>query len=137
MCVAIVASFTREVAVQSFAYHAHRTNPAVIQGHDKRLNQQCMLAQARPPMIMILLVLLMLIDNHCTSFDREIVAKLLHSLRVTKLKFYKHAFISSVISSKLFKHSGRNHSLEPRFSALCFVTQKNESLDFLHVIKWH
>ena len=50
VCVAVVASLTREVAVRSFAYHAHGTNPAVIHGHDKTLNQQCMLAQARPPM---------------------------------------------------------------------------------------
>ena len=55
VCVAVVASLTREVAVRSFAYHAHGTNPAVIHGHDKTLNQQCMLAQARPPMIIILL----------------------------------------------------------------------------------
>ena len=47
-CVAVVASLTREVAVQSFACDAHETDPAVIHGHDKTLNQQCMLAQARP-----------------------------------------------------------------------------------------
>ena len=34
VCVAVVASLTREVAVRSFAYHAHGTNPAVIHGHD-------------------------------------------------------------------------------------------------------
>ena len=55
MCVAVVASLTREVAVRSFAYYAHGTNPAVIHGHDKTLNQQCMLAQARPD------------DNYLTS----------------------------------------------------------------------
>ena len=33
--VAVVASLTKEVAVQSFTYHAHGTNPAVIHGHDK------------------------------------------------------------------------------------------------------
>ena len=54
MCVAVVASLTREMAVRSFVYHAHGT-AAVIHGHDKTLNQQCMLAQARPPMIIILL----------------------------------------------------------------------------------
>ena len=54
--VAVVASLTREVAVQSFAYHAHRRNPADIHGHDKTLNQQSMLTQAHPPMI-----------NHLTS----------------------------------------------------------------------
>ena len=45
VCVAVVASLTKEVAVRSFAYHAHGT---VIHGHDKPLNQQCMLTQARP-----------------------------------------------------------------------------------------
>ena len=47
--VAVVASLTGEVAVRSFAHHAHGTNPAVIHGCDKILNQQCMLVQARPP----------------------------------------------------------------------------------------
>ena len=56
VCVAVVTSLIREVAVRSFAYRAHGTNPAVIHGHDKTLNQQCMLAQARPSMIIILLV---------------------------------------------------------------------------------
>ena len=56
VCVAVVASLTREMAVWGFAYHAHETNPAVIHGHDKTLNQQYMLAQARPLMI-----------NHLTS----------------------------------------------------------------------
>ena len=56
VCVAVVASLTREVAIRSFAHHAHGTNPAVIHGHDKILNQQCMLAQACPLMIIILLV---------------------------------------------------------------------------------
>ena len=56
VCVAVVASLTREVAVRSFAYHAYGTNPAVIHGHDKMLDQQCMLAQARLLMIIILLV---------------------------------------------------------------------------------
>ena len=55
-CVAVVASFTRGVTVRSFVYHAHGTNHAVIRGHDKTLNQQFMLAQARP-MLIILLVL--------------------------------------------------------------------------------
>ena len=39
VCVAVVASLTREVAVRSFAYHAHGTNLAVIHGHDKILSQ--------------------------------------------------------------------------------------------------
>ena len=56
--VAIVASLTREMAAQSFAYHAHGTadsdkscsNPWFV-CHEKTLNQQCMLVQARLPMI--------------------------------------------------------------------------------------
>ena len=58
VCVAVVASLSREVAVQRFSYHAHGTNPAVVHGRDKTLNQQCMLAQdaLHPPMIIILLV---------------------------------------------------------------------------------
>ena len=63
VCVAVVASLTREVAVRSFAYHAHGTNPAVIHGHDKTLDQQCMLAQARP-----------LDDNHLTSSEIAMIA---------------------------------------------------------------
>ena len=59
---AVVASLIREVAVQSFAYHAHGTNPAVIHGHDKTLNQQCMLAQACP-MIVILQVMYCIVAN--------------------------------------------------------------------------
>ena len=35
VCVAVVASLTREVAVLSFAYHAHGKNLAVIHGYDK------------------------------------------------------------------------------------------------------
>ena len=54
VCVAVVASLTREVAVRSFAYHAHGTNPAVIHGHDKISNQQCVLTQAPPLMINLL-----------------------------------------------------------------------------------
>ena len=57
VCVAIVASLTRKVAVQSFAYHTHGRNPAVIHGHDKTLRRQCMLAQALPLMI-----------NHLTTY---------------------------------------------------------------------
>ena len=56
VCVAVVASLTREVAVRSFAYHAHGTNPAVILGHDKTLNQQFMLTQACPLMMITLVV---------------------------------------------------------------------------------
>ena len=56
VCVAVVASLTREVAVYEVAYHAHGTNPAVIHGYDKTLNQQCMLIvhSGSPPMIIIL-----------------------------------------------------------------------------------
>ena len=69
VCVAVVASLTREVAVQSFAYHAHGT-AAVIHGHDKTLNQQCMLAQARPSMIIILLVGRALVSQvRCPGFS--------------------------------------------------------------------
>ena len=60
VCVAVVATLTREVAVRSFAYQAHGTNPADIHGHDKTLNQQIMHACSGsplpPPMI-----------NHLTS----------------------------------------------------------------------
>ena len=58
MCVTIVASLTGEMAAQSFAYHAHETADSDesccyswFVCHDKTLNQQCMLAQARTPMI--------------------------------------------------------------------------------------
>ena len=55
VCVAVVASLTREMAAQSFAYHAH----GIADGdksccypwfvcHNKTLNQQCMLAQSHP-----------------------------------------------------------------------------------------
>ena len=46
VCVAVVASLTSEVALQSFAYHAHGTNPVVIHGHEKTLNQQTMHARS-------------------------------------------------------------------------------------------
>ena len=49
MCVAVVASLTSEVAVQSFSYRAHGTNPAVIHGHDKTLYQQIMQARSGSP----------------------------------------------------------------------------------------
>ena len=54
MCVAVVASLTGEMAVQSFAYHAHGTadsdkSQGLCAMHDKTLNQQWMLAQACPP----------------------------------------------------------------------------------------
>ena len=56
MCVAVVASLTREMAARSFAYHVDGTadsdksccHPWFV-CHDKTLNQLCMLAQARPP----------------------------------------------------------------------------------------
>ena len=59
VCVAVVASLTREVAVRSFAYHAHGTNPAVIHGHDKTFNKSAMHARSGSP----------LDDNHLTSYD--------------------------------------------------------------------
>ena len=43
------------------------------------------------------------------SYDREIVAELLYNLRETKLKIYKSVFMSSVVSSELFKHKGIPH----------------------------
>ena len=48
VCVALVASLTREMTAQSFVYHAHgRADSDKSQGlcamHDKTLNQQCML----------------------------------------------------------------------------------------------
>ena len=46
MCVAVVASLTSEVALRSFACHAHGTNPVVIHGHGKTLNQQTMHARS-------------------------------------------------------------------------------------------
>ena len=56
VCVAVVASLTGEMAAQSFAYRDHGTAdgdqsccyPWFV-CHDKTLNQQCMLARARPP----------------------------------------------------------------------------------------
>ena len=57
MC-SVVASLTGQMAAQSSAYHAHETADSDksycypwFVCHDKILNQQCMLAQARPPMI--------------------------------------------------------------------------------------
>ena len=52
------------MAARSFAYHAHGTadsdkSPWFVY-HDKTLNQQCMLTQARLPMI-----------NHLTSFTTD------------------------------------------------------------------
>ena len=46
VCVAVVASLTSEVALQSFVYHAHGTNSVVIHGHEKTLNQQTMHARS-------------------------------------------------------------------------------------------
>ena len=57
MCVAVVASLTREMAVRSFAYHAHGTadidkNSAVIYGLCAMTNiKSALLAQAPPLMI--------------------------------------------------------------------------------------
>ena len=58
VCIAAVASLTGEMAAQSFAYHVHGTADSDksccypwFVGHDKTLNQQCMLTQACPPMI--------------------------------------------------------------------------------------
>ena len=53
--VGVVASLTREVAVRSFAYRAHGTNPAVIHGHDKT---SAMHARSGSPPD----------DNHLTSY---------------------------------------------------------------------
>ena len=47
VCVAVVASLTSEVAIRSFAYYVHGTNPAVIHSH--KISKLCMLAQARHP----------------------------------------------------------------------------------------
>ena len=49
VCVAVVASLTSEVAVRSFSYQAHGTNPAVIHGHDKTLIQQIVHARSGSP----------------------------------------------------------------------------------------
>ena len=46
VCVAVVATLTREVAVRSFAYQAHGINPADIHGHE---NQQIMHACSGSP----------------------------------------------------------------------------------------
>ena len=46
MCAAVVASFTSEMALRSFACHVHGTNPVVIHGHGKTLNQQTMHARS-------------------------------------------------------------------------------------------
>ena len=56
VCVAVVASVTREVAVRIFAYHAHGTNPAVIHDHDKTSAMHARSCRLAPPMIIILLV---------------------------------------------------------------------------------
>jgi len=64
VCVAVVDFLSGEMAARSFAYHVHGTAdsdksccyPWFVLCHDQTLNQQCMLAQARPPMI-----------NHLTS----------------------------------------------------------------------
>ena len=52
----VVASMTGEMAARSFTYHAHGTADSnksccysLFVCHDKTLDQQCMLAQARPP----------------------------------------------------------------------------------------
>ena len=56
VCVAVVASLTRDLAVQSYLPCSWNKSYC-YHGYDKKkLNQQCMLAQARPPMIVILLV---------------------------------------------------------------------------------
>lgn len=38
--------------------------------------------------------------------SRSIVSQFLNNLKETKLKIYKAVFVSSVISSELFKHKG-------------------------------
>ena len=55
MCVAVVASLTREVAVRSFAYQLMEQKSAVIHGYDKTAMQACSFRLA--PMIIILLVI--------------------------------------------------------------------------------
>ena len=52
-------------------------------------------------MITILIIIMMLIFN-----SSKIVAELLNNLRENKLKIYKSVFVSSVVSSELFKHKG-------------------------------
>ena len=47
VCVAIVASLTREVAVRSFAYHARGRNPAISMAMTKRyIGNACLLRLA-------------------------------------------------------------------------------------------
>ena len=64
----VVASLTGEMAARSSAYHAHGTADSdksccypwfVYHEFDRTLDQQCMLTQARPPMI-----------NHLTSLTK-------------------------------------------------------------------
>ena len=54
VCVAVVVSLTREVAVRSCLPCSWNKSCC----YDKTLNQHCVLAQARPPMIIILLVII-------------------------------------------------------------------------------
>ena len=47
VCVAVVASLTKEVAVRSFAYQLmEQTESAVIHGHDKTAMHACLLRLA-------------------------------------------------------------------------------------------
>ena len=58
------------------------------------------------------------------------MVKLLLNTRVTKLKIYKSVFISSVISSELFKHSGRKHiALNPGFPFYVLSQSFEEKLE--------
>jgi ABC-type uncharacterized transport system permease subunit len=51
--------------------------------------------------IIILMVVIALI-----LYSSKIVAELLNNLRENKLKIYKSVFVSSVVSSELFKQKG-------------------------------
>ena len=52
-------------------------------------------------LISILIVIIVLVFN-----SSKIVAELLNNLRENKLKIYKSVFVSSVVSSELFKQKG-------------------------------
>ena len=74
MCVAVVASLTREMAAQSFAYRVHGIADSDkfccypwFVCHDKTLNQQCITRSGSPTMINHLTTLLCLDVPTCTS----------------------------------------------------------------------
>ena len=79
------------MATRSFAYHAHGTADsdksccyAWFVCHDKTLEQQCMLAQARPPM-----------RNHFTSIVFNVHCLILCSLSSDKLVACAHSTLMS------------------------------------------